>query len=129
MKVTKAELKRIIKEEIQGHLSELGGTYAQTGAYPDYPLFGYADINGIKVGAITNAGKRPSYAIPPVSDRGKEALETFKKLRAAVHQQVEAGEYEGYSTVLIDPAPRAFGRLVLTTNDGQRVEKRISVPQ
>ena len=128
MKITKAQLKQIIKEELGRAINEIG-EYERTGAYPEYPLFAKIEVNGVRVGAILNAGRRPDYAIPPINPRGEKAMEGFRKLRDAVHQDVEQGKYEGYSQVLIDPLPRNFGNLMLTTVDGKTEYKKIPKPQ
>ena len=129
MKITKNQLKQIIKEELGRVMSEeVAGSYPTTGVMTPGDPFKSIEINGVTVGAVTNAGKRPSYAIAPINARGKETLEQFKILRAAVEEAVTAGQFADYSQVLVDPAPRNFGQLMVKTKDGKTEYKNFPLP-
>tara|TARA_Y100000034_G_C6818403_1_gene368370 strand:- start:219 stop:626 length:408 start_codon:yes stop_codon:yes gene_type:complete len=118
MKLTKKQLKQIIKEELAQVLDE-SDQYARTGAEASLkPPFHTEEVNGVTIAPITNAGSRP---YSNVKWEGH-----FETARAQLKQMLEAGGLSGYTRILIDPMPRSFGELMATTEDGKTVYTRLA---
>ena len=124
MKLTKSQLKQIIKEELAQVLDE-SDQYARTGAEASLkPPFHTEEVNGVIIAPITNAGKQPH--------NNPQKMQEFAAVRAKLKQVLETGvlpgidpeEVPNVKKIYIEPmwGRGDIGDLMVTTKDGKTVK-------
>ena len=114
------------------HEAAIEESYATTGIEPVHGvLWGKEEVQTphgtVEVVPITDAGQRPSYARPPVTDkRAQQAIKQFTILKDKVKEMAAAGKFDGYSQIYVHPLPNRAGDLMLYTVDGKREHRPLS---